>query len=137
MKELTVGRLAEKTGVNIETVRYYERSGILPKPARKPSGYRLYSQEDVARLQFIIHAKELGFSLKEIKELLELRIDRKTNCEEVRQQAEAKIGDIEKKIADLERIQKVLVKLATACRNREPTGECPVLEALEGLPLER
>lgn len=131
MKNMTVGKFANTAEVNIETIRFYERKGLLPKPTRKDSGYRLYSQEDVRRLQFIVHAKELGFSLTEIKELLELQVEAETNCEEVRQQTEVKIKDIEKKIADLRRIHEVLVKLAAACRERGATGECPILEALE------
>lgn len=131
MKNLTIGKLAKTSGVNIETVRYYERIGLIPKPHRKESGYRQYSLEDVARLKFILHAKELGFSLKEIRELLELRVDPETNCEEVRQQAELKITNIEKKISDLKRIRAVLLNLATACRERKQTDECPILEALE------
>lgn len=131
MRPLTVGKLAKTSGVNTETVRYYERIGLIPKPHRKESGYRQYSQEDVSRLKFILHAKELGFSLKEIRELLELRVEPETNCEEVRGQAELKIADIEKKIADLRRIRTVLMKLATACKKREQTDECPILEALE------
>jgi Hg(II)-responsive transcriptional regulator len=131
MRPLTVGKLAKTSGVNTETVRYYERIGLIPKPHRKESGYRQYSQEDVSRLKFILHAKELGFSLKEIRELLELRVEPETNCEEVRGQAELKIADIEKKIADLRRIRTVLMKLTTACKKREQTDECPILEALE------
>ena len=131
MKDFTVGQLAKKASINIETVRYYERIGMMPKPTRKESGYRLYSEEDIARLKFILHAKELGFSLKEIRELLELRVDPQTTCDEVRDQAEAKIADIEKKISELIRIKKALGKLAAACREKGPTGECPILEALE------
>ncbi len=91
MKEMTVGRLAKTAGVNIETIRYYERRGLLPEPTRKESGYRLYSDEDVKRLQIILRAKELGFALREIQELLELRVDVKTNCDEVRTETEEKI----------------------------------------------
>jgi len=130
VKEMTVGKLAKTAGVNIETIRYYEQRGLLPKPSRKESGYRLYSQEDVKRLRFILRAKELGFSLREIHDLLELRVDVKTNCDEVREQTEAKMRNIERKIADLERMREVLVKLAAACRNRGATDECPILEAL-------
>lgn len=131
MKEMTVGKLAKTAGMNIETIRYYERRGLLPEPTRKDSGYRMYSHDDVKRLRFILRAKELGFSLREIQELLELRVDAKTNCDEVREQTEAKIRDIEQKIADLERMREVLVKLAAACRNRGATDACPILEALE------
>jgi len=131
MEEMTVGKLAKAAGLNIETIRYYERRGLLPEPSRRASGYRLYSQEDLRRLRFILRAKELGFSLREIQELLDLRVDAKTNCDEVREQTEVKIGNIERKIADLERMREVLVKLAAACRNRGATDECPILEALE------
>ena len=130
-KELTVGKLAEFADVNVETIRFYERKGLMPKPLRKPSGYRLYSQDDVKRLQFIVHAKDLGFSLREIKELLELRIDAESSCDDVREQAETKIADIERKIADLQRIHEVLCQLAAACRVKDPTSECPILEALD------
>lgn len=131
MKNLTIGKLAKLADVNIETVRYYERIGILPEPHRQESGYRLYSPEDVSRLKFILHAKELGFSLNEIRELLELRVEPETNCDEVREQAEAKIANIEEKIANLQRIRSALFTLAIACRERRQTGECPILEALE------
>lgn len=132
--ELTVGKLADITGVNIETIRFYEKKGILPPPQRKPSGYRLYAKEDIKRVQFIIHAKELGFSLREIKELMELRINADSNCNEVRRQTEIKISDIEKKISNLQRIHNVLTKLAGDCRTRGQTSDCPVLEALEAEP---
>lgn len=130
-KELTVGKLAESAGVNVETIRFYERKGILPKPLRKPSGYRLYSEDDVKRVQFIVHAKDLGFSLREIQELLELRVEATSSCDDVREQTEAKIADIERKISDLQRIHNVLTKLAAACKTKDPTSDCPVLEALE------
>lgn len=131
MKHLTIGKLARSAGINIETVRYYERIGIMPEPERKDSGYRQYSPEDLSRLKFILHAKELGFSLKEIGELLELRVDPETNCDDVRQQAEIKIADIEEKIKTLQRIRAALLNLTTACRERKQTSECPILEALE------
>ncbi|RMH80070.1 MAG: MerR family transcriptional regulator [Calditrichaeota bacterium] len=131
MKYMTVGEFARAGGVNVETVRFYERKGLLPQPARKPSGYRLYSDEDVARLKFIRHAKELGFSLREIKDLLELRVDPETGCDEVRRQAEAKIREVEEKIAQLHRIKRALETLVAACRGKGPTGECPIIEALE------
>lgn len=131
MKHLTVGKLAKRAGVNVETLRYYERIGLMPPPQRRESGYRMYSDEDLTRLAFIRHAKELGFTLKEIKELLELRVDAKTNCEEVRTQTQAKICDIDQKIAHLQRIRDVLADLATACHQKSATSECPILEAIE------
>ena len=101
MIRFTRGQLAKKAGVNPETVRYYEKTGLLPKAKRTESGYRLFSEEDVKRIKFIKRAKELGFTLKEIKELLELRFENQGECQEVRKLAEEKLQDVEKKIQDL------------------------------------
>ena len=131
MKALTIGQVARHAGVGIETVRFYERQGLLEEPARKQSGYRQYGEDVVARLRFIRRAKELGFSLKEIKELLALRVDPTTTCAEVRGKAAAKIADVEQKIEALQRIRKALVKLTAVCRGRGPTSECPILDALD------
>ncbi len=131
MKALTIGQLADQAGVGIETVRFYEREGLLDEPARKDSGYRQYEEGVVARLRFIKGAKELGFSLKEIKELLALRVDPTTTCAEVRSKAQAKIADIEEKIQTLQRMKKALVKVTKQCSGRGPTSECPILEAME------
>jgi MerR family mercuric resistance operon transcriptional regulator len=130
MKPLTIGQVARQAGVGVETVRFYERQGLLEKPTRRESGYRQYPEDVVARLRFIRRAKELGFSLKEIKELLALQVDPAITCAEVKRQAEAKIADIEGKIASLTRIKKALVKLATVCRGQGPTSECPILASL-------
>lgn len=130
MKNLTIGQLAKKTGVNIETVRYYERRGLIPVPPRRESGYRQYSQDAVTRIQFIKHAKELGFSLKEILELLSLRVDPDTSCADVKRQAGDKIVEIDEKIQALQRMKEALTKLAAACKGVGPTSECPILEAL-------
>lgn len=131
MKTMTIGQVARQAGVGVETVRFYERQGLLNEPPRRESGYRQYEEDVVARLRFIKRAKELGFSLKEIKELLALRVDPTTTCREVKEQAEAKIADIEGKIASLLRMKKALVKLTAVCRGQGPTSECPILEALE------
>src|SRR6266704_5758297 len=101
MQRLTISRLARLGGVNLETVRYYERRGLLPKPPRTQSGYRQFSPETAQRLRFIKRAKELGFSLDEIGELLELRVQPKQKRGDVRSRAEAKIADIESKIETL------------------------------------
>src|SRR5437660_1810009 len=116
MKPLTIGQVARSAGVGIETVRFYERQGLLTEPARRESGYRQYPEDVVARLRFIRRAKELGFSLKEIKELLALRVDPDTTCAEVKRRAEAKIADVEEKIQALQRIKKALVQLTAVCR---------------------
>ncbi|MBI2807804.1 MAG: MerR family DNA-binding protein [Planctomycetes bacterium] len=131
MKLMTIGHLARRAEVGIETVRFYERQGLLELPARKDSGYRQYDESVVARLRFIKRAKELGFSLKEIKELLALRVDPSTTCAEVRSRAKAKIADVEEKIQALQRIKNALVQLTAVCRGRGPTSECPILDALD------
>ncbi len=131
MKPLTIGKVARRASVGVETVRFYEREGLIEEPPRRESGYRQYPEETVSRIRFIRRAKELGFSLKEIKELLALRIDPEASCEDIRQRAEAKIADIEEKVRTLRRMKKALVKLTAACNGRAPVSECPILEALE------
>ena len=128
---LTIGKLAEAVGVGVETLRFYEREGLLPKPPRKRSGYRQYPPQSVARVRFIRRAKELGFTLKQITELLELRVDPEKSCADVRNLAKAKIADVDEKIADLGRIKSALGKLAKACKGRGPTSECPILDSIE------
>jgi len=130
-EHLTIGKLAERAGVKVGTIRYYERRGLLPEPPRSESGYRLYSQDIVARIRFIKRAKELGFSLKEIAELLSLRVDPETTCCDVKGRAEAKIAKIEEKIRALRRMKEALVKVTAACNGRGPISECPILAALE------
>ncbi|MCH7852380.1 MAG: MerR family transcriptional regulator [Candidatus Marinimicrobia bacterium] len=129
---LTTSQLANSAGVNVETLRYYERRGLLPEPPRRASGYRQYSQDDVARLQFIKRAKDLGFTLQEVQELLNLRVDPDTPCAMVKRRADLKIIDIEAKLQSLKRIKKALNKLAATCSGRGPVGDCPILEALGG-----
>lgn len=135
MQVLSIGQLAKKAKVNTQTVRYYERRGLLPVPTRRESGYRQYSLDDLARLQFIRHAKELGFSLKEISELFSLRLDPNTTCADVKKRTEAKIIEVENKIQSLRRIKKALTQLASLCLGRGPTSECPILEALDSKDL--
>ncbi len=135
MKGYTIGKLAKVAGVNIETIRYYERIGLLPQPQRKSSiwghGYRIYQERDLNQLLFIREAKNLGFSLKEIHELLSLRVDGKTDCERIKEKAERKLTDVEDKISKLLRIKKTLKKLIEACRERKITDPCPILDALD------
>ncbi|MCA9123672.1 MAG: MerR family DNA-binding protein [Planctomycetaceae bacterium] len=131
MASLTVGQLAKSAGVGVETVRFYERKGLLAEPDRKPSGYRHYDDEVVKRLRFIKRAKQLGFTLNEIKELLSLRLDPTTTCADVKKRSEEKIDDIEAKIRTLQRMKKALVKVTKACSGRGGTSECPILEALD------
>lgn len=131
MEKLTSGQLARTAQVNVETVRYYERRELLPEPPRRQSGYRQYTQKDVARIRFIKRAQKLGFTLEEISELLALRIDPDTTCADIKAQAEKKLADIAEKLRALQRMKAVLVKLTTACDARAPTGVCPILESLE------
>jgi Hg(II)-responsive transcriptional regulator len=128
-KVLSIGQVSRQAGVAVETVRFYERQGLLDEPARRASGYRQYSEDVVARLKFIRRAKDLGFSLNEIAEMLNLRPDSAMTCDEVRQSARAKIEDVVRKIEDLKRMQNALEELISACDER--TGsECPFLVAL-------
>ena len=128
---LSIGQLAKRAGVGVETVRFYEREGLLAEPQRRQSGYRQYQSDTVDRLLFIRRAKELGFTLKEIKELLSLRVDEGKTCADVRQQAEAKIADIEDRIRSLQRMKRTLVKVTRQCSGSGPTSECPILESIE------
>jgi len=132
MKPLTIGQVARRAGIGVETVRFYEREGLLESPERRPSGYRQFDEGIVARLRFIRRAKELGFTLHEIKELLSLKVDPLTTCADVKKRAEAKITDIEARIESLRRMKQALVKLTKACRARGTTSDCPILDALDG-----
>lgn len=131
MKPLTIGTVAREAGVGVETVRFYEREGLIAEPPRRLSGYRQYDPEVVRRIRFIRHAKELGFSLRQIKELLELQANPDTSCADVKQRAEAKMAEIERKIRDLRRMKSALTRLTAACAGRGPATQCPILEALE------
>lgn len=132
MADFFVGQLANEAGINIETVRYYEKLKLLPKPKRKESRYRIYDETDLKRLLFIKRAKELGFTLKEIKELMELKIDSESKCGDVKHLTEHKLKDVENRIRDLKRIENVLVKLINQCVNEEVTSvECPILESID------
>jgi Hg(II)-responsive transcriptional regulator len=128
---LSIGQVARRAGVGVETVRFYERLGLVAEPARRNSGYRQFSEDVVTRLRFIKRAKELGFSLKEIKELLALRVDPSRTCADVKAKAEAKLADIEAKIRSLQRMKKALLKLTRQCNGRGPTSDCPILQAIE------
>ena len=128
---LTIGKVADQGGVKVQTIRYYERRGLLPKPARSASGYRKYSDDAIHRLRLIRQAQALGFSLDEIEELLSLRMRTGATCGDIRKRARQKISTVNQKISELQRIKKALSKLAKACQGKGPTSECPILEALE------
>jgi len=131
METLTISRLARRGGVNLETVRYYERRGLLPKPPRTSAGYRMFPSETVRRLQFIKRAQELGFSLKEIRDLMSLRMRPGAKQADIRAKAEAKIADIEGKIRALDAMKKTLRRLTEQCDGCGPLADCPILESLD------
>ena len=127
---LSIGKVASRAGVGVETIRFYERQGLLTTPIRKDSGYRLYPEHVLGRIRFIKRAKELGFSLK-VKELLELRRNSSAPCEDVCEKAQAKIANIEGKIATLTKMKQALSELFAACQVRASLADCPILEFLE------
>src|SRR3954452_2690014 len=131
MGTLSIGQLAERGGVNLETIRYYEREGLMLPPPRKSSGHRAYSHDAVRRLRFIRRAQELGFSLSEIKELLALRLDPDQLCTEVIQQIYTKAKEVEAKILHLKAIRRALVRLKRSCDGACQMSECPILESLD------
>ena len=126
-KPLTIGKVARLTEVGIETIRFYEREGLIADPPRKESGYRQYGPETVSRLRFIHRARELGFSLKEIKELLFLRLDPGSTCDSILDRAEEKIREVEERIQTLQQMKKALQALAKACPGEGPVTRCPIL----------
>lgn len=131
MKLMTAGQVARQAGVGVETVRFYEKNGLLEEPTRRVSGYREYDDETVQRLRFIQRAKELGFTLSEIKELLSLRCSEQP-CDDVRSRAEAKVTDIEAKVAMLLRMKDVLGRLALSCCDQSDKSRCPIIDTLDG-----
>lgn len=131
MEGMTIGRLAREAGVKTATVRYYERRGLIPKPPRAASGYRLYPPEAARRIRFVRHARQLGFTLGEISDLLALRVAPGTSCLEIKRRAQRKAADIEGRLRSLERMRDVLTMLAASCRGRGPASECPILEAMD------
>jgi len=131
MRQKTIGWLAKEAGVNVQTVLYYERRGLLPAPSRSFSGYRLFNDESVRRIRFIKRAKELGFSLKQITALLALQGEQDASCAEVSAMAAGHFEDIEQKIHDLERMREALIPLVNACPGKGPLKTCPIMDSLD------
>jgi MerR family mercuric resistance operon transcriptional regulator len=129
MKEtLTIGKLAQFSNVNVETIRFYERKGILKQPVKQGS-FRKYPKDYITRIRFIKRSQELGFTLNETKEFLDLKIKNQAKCDDVLLKTEHKIEEIEKKIKDLKKMKKSLLSLADCCVDRgQPLSECPILE---------
>jgi MerR family transcriptional regulator, copper efflux regulator len=130
MPTMTIGRLAKQAGVNIDTIRYYERNGLIPEAARRASGYREYELSDVERLRFILRAKDLGFTLAEIGELLSLSADR--DVRGVKRRAEQRLAQVERKIKELQRVRRGLKTLIDACPGHGDLERCPIVAALSG-----
>lgn len=129
--EVTIGRLARSVGVNVQTVRYYERRRLLSPTARTASGYRVYGVEEVRRLRFIKNAQALGFTLHEIADLLSLRVKSAARCGDVQRRAQAKLAQVETKVRSLEALARALKDLLRVCRAGQPTARCPILKCLE------
>jgi Zn(II)-responsive transcriptional regulator len=132
MQTMNIGRLAELAQVNIDTIRYYERQGLLPPAARTAAGYRQYTQSDLERLRFILRSKELGFSLSEIGDLLSLTKDRHSDMRGVKRKAEQRLEQVEQKIAELRRVKRGLKQLIDACPGHGELRTCPIVNALSG-----
>lgn len=127
---MQIGLLAKRAGVPIDTVRYYERNGILPPPERQASGYRAYDERDVERLRFLRRAKALGFTLVEIRDLLELSSRRDDDMGSLKTAASEKLADVERKLAELSRIRDGLRVLVEACPGHGALQRCPIMAAL-------
>jgi len=130
MEKLSIGELAKQANVNIETIRYYERRGLISEPPRNKSGHRQFSQETVKRTDFIKRCQTLGFSLKEIEEILELRISPESTCAEMKSRVAEKLTDVDRKIHELTQIRDALSRLMKKCTGKGPSGSCPILEEL-------
>jgi len=128
-EDFSIGVLSERSGVNIETIRYYEKIGIMPLAARSASGYRLYGSDDVRRLHFVRRGRELGFALDELRGLLRLVDGHTYICEEVHALTIEHLTDIRQKIADLRRLERVMSDMAAQC-TRDQVPECPIIDAL-------
>lgn len=131
MDVLNRGQLAQAAHVNIETVRYYEKRGLIPMPSRSPANYRRYPRHTIDRVRFVKHAQDLGFSLDEIKELLSLRATRGARAGEVKRRAARKIEEITDRIHALERIRTALDRLVSQCSGDGPVESCSILHAID------
>lgn len=132
MTLMTIGQVARASGTGVETLRYYERERLLPAPTRRPSGYRVYHPKTVARLRFIRRAKDLGFSLQEIRQLLNLQDEAPGDRAEVKTIADRKIAELEMRIRDLQQMRTTLARFSKACSGMGPVRGCPIIEALQG-----
>ena len=130
-EQITRGVLAQRAGIGPETIRYYERIGLLDEPRRNRAGHRIYEPSDLTRLVFIRRAQELGFSLEDVRELLSLRLKEVAECSHVERRAIRRLADVRKRIRDLERVEQGLRELIASCRENPFKASCPIFEVLE------
>lgn len=131
MNTLSIGQVAKKSGVSVQTIRYYERFGLIPQVSRRRSGYRQYPADVVTRIKFIKQAQKAGFLLREIDELLSLKVQPGITCQAIKNRTQKKIDELDDKIRQAKRIRQSLVTLAESCSGSGPTSECPILSAFE------
>lgn len=132
MVEMTIGKLAKAAGVGVETIRFYERKGILRKPQKRDTGFRLYEADQALRVRFVKRAQDLGFTLREIKELLDIQNSKKLTGGQVKLRAEQKISEIRQKIADLQQMELSLLELSRVCGNgAQAIRECKIFDCFE------
>ncbi len=129
MESMTTGQLAREAGVNVETIRYYERIGILPRPPRTEGGHRAYGPEFVKRLAFVARSRQLGFSLEEVRSLLSLVNENEYTCADIRQMTLDHAAKVRRKIADLRKLERVLREMAAQCHD-DQVPDCPIIDAL-------
>jgi len=134
MTTMTIGKVARAAGLGVQTVRFYERQGLIATPARSGAGYRLYTPDTIQRLLFIARARALGFTLLEIAELLALQKAPDVHCADIEARANAKIVNIDHRIAQLEAMRRALDELVSQCRGAGPSHGCPILDALQQDP---
>ena len=127
MKAMKIGEIAKHARIGIETIRYYEKAGLLQEPQRRPSGYRQYDESTLVRLDYIRKAKALGFTLAEIRELLELSFTAQAGCEHIHQRAEAKINDIAGRIRNLQSMRRSLTGILERCKKKNSAQDCPLV----------
>ncbi len=128
---MRIGQVAKHAGVNVETIRFYERKGLIAQPLRLNGGYRQYPKDAVAKIRFIKRAKELGFSLAEIAELLSLQTNPRATCADVKQRAEAKILAIQERVKGLQTMKRALGTLVESCSGSGPLNDCPIIDCFE------
>ena len=130
---LSIGQVAKATNLSVDTIRFYEQKELIYRPPRTPSGYRQYTPDVIRRISYIKRAKNCGFTLEDIKELLTLRNSSSAKCADVKRRVNEKISEIKSKIDDLERFREALGELDAICKGKGPISECPILDALDAV----